>query len=56
MFRAGTVTSVNPFLVVLDGETVGKTFKRLDSYNVKINDRVICVQEGTSYVVLGGVI
>lgn len=56
MCRAGTVTSVNPFLVMLDGETVAKSFKRLKSYDVKAGDRVLCIKEGTSYVVLGGVV
>jgi len=56
MYKSGTVTSVSPFLVTLDGENTGKTFKRLDSYEPKLNDRVILIEHGSSYVVLGSVI
>lgn len=54
--RAGTVTSVSPFLVILDGEDTGKEFKRLSSYEPRLNDRVLLIPHGSSYVVLGGVI
>ncbi|MGP1411481.1 MAG: hypothetical protein ACTTKD_06570 [Peptoanaerobacter stomatis] len=53
--KSGTVTSVSPFLVVLDGEETGREFKKLSSYEPKLNDRVILISHGSSYVVLGGV-
>ena len=55
MSKAGTVISVSPFLVILDRENTGKTFKKINSYNPKINDRVILIEHGSSYVVIGGV-
>lgn len=53
--KSGTVTRVNPLTVVLDGENTGKEFKKLDSYVPKINDRVLLIPHGSSYVILGGV-
>ena len=53
--KSGTVTSVNPLLVVLDGEDAAREFKKLSSYEPKLNDRVILIQHGSSYVILGGV-
>lgn len=53
--KSGTVTSVSPLLVVLDGEDTAREFKKLSSYEPKLNDRVILIQHGSSYVVLGGV-
>lgn len=54
--KSGTVKSTNPLRILLDGESVEKEFKRLESYVPKINDRVILIVHGSSYVVIGSVI
>lgn len=54
--KSGTVVSVEPFTVLLDGESIAKSFKRLKSYIPQIDDRVICISDGDSYIVIGGVI
>ena len=56
MYRAGTVKRTEPFLVLLDGDDVERSFKRLGSYIPSINDRVIAIKEGTSYIILGNVV
>ena len=53
--KSGTVTSVSPLLVVLDGEDTGREFKKLSSYEPKLNDRVLLIPHGSSYLILGGV-
>ncbi|EHL13121.1 hypothetical protein HMPREF9629_00421 [Peptoanaerobacter stomatis] len=56
MYRAGIVKKTDPFLVLLDGDNTAKSFKRLESYAPKADDRVIAIKEGTSYIILGSVV
>ena len=56
MYRAGTVKRTEPCFFFVVGGDVGRSFKRLGSYIPSINDRVIAIKEGTSYIILGNVV
>lgn len=60
MIRLGTVTSTSGGITVqFDGETApsSKKYKRLASYsNPAVNDRVLLIKVGGTYVILGKVI
>lgn len=59
-FKLGTVTSISGGISVqFDGETapISKKYKRLASYsNPAVNDRVLLIKVGGSYVVLGKIV
>lgn len=57
-FRLGVVTGTTGGVQVkFDGETITspKAYKRLGSYTVTVNDRVLLAKVGSTWVVLGNV-
>ena len=59
-YKLGTVTSTSGGIYVqFDGETTPSTkkYKRLASYsNPAVNDRVLLIKVGGSYVILGKIV
>ena len=59
-YKLGTVTSISGGISVqFDGETApsSKKYKRLASYsNPAVNDRVLLIKVGGTYVILGKIV
>lgn len=58
-YKLGTVTSISGGISVqFDGETApsSKKYKRLSSYSPAVNDRVLLVKVGGTYIILGKVV
>ena len=58
-YKLGTVTSTSGGVFVrFDGETTAsqKSYKRLASYSPAVNDRVLLIKVGGTYIILGRVV
>lgn len=58
MIKYAKVTSVNPFKVKFDTDTIESSntnYKRLESYTPKVNDRVVFIDDGKNKICLGKV-
>jgi hypothetical protein len=57
MKKYAVVTQANPLRIRFDGETVASDalYKRLASYNPRLNDRVVVDVDNGKYLVLGEV-
>ena len=51
--RCGTVTSVSPFQVRLDGETGSNTYLKLKGYSATVGDRVAFLVCNKKYIMIG---
>lgn len=58
-YKLGTVTSISGGISVqFDGETTPSTklYKRLASYSPTVNDRVLLVNVGGTYIIVGKIV
>jgi hypothetical protein len=58
-YKLGTVTSISGGISVqFDGETApsSKKYKRLASYSPTVNDRVLLVNVGGTYIIVGKIV